>query len=129
MATVKHSTQRDALLNELVSRFDHPTAENLFWSVKKVIPNISLATVYRNLNFLENAGNLIRFSVDGVDRFDGNLEAHCHFVCSKCKQVSDIFMPEINKLVSVAEEKSGSKITSHRISFFGTCKACNEKII
>ena len=49
MAVIKHSKQRDALHNFLMSRKDHPTAETVYANVIKEFPNISLGTVYRNL--------------------------------------------------------------------------------
>ena len=52
MAAVKHSRQREAILTELRSRKDHPTAEELYLSLKPHMPNLSLGTVYRNLNML-----------------------------------------------------------------------------
>ena len=56
----RHSKQRDAVLANLCSRCDHPTAEDIYFSLKSSMPALSLATVYRNLAALESAGKIIR---------------------------------------------------------------------
>ena len=72
MATVKHSKQREAILSELRSRKDHPTAEDLYFTLKAEMPNLSLGTVYRNLNMLASDGVILKISFEGADRYDGN---------------------------------------------------------
>lgn len=63
MAVIKHSKQRDAIHNFLMSRKDHPTAETVYANVIKEFPNISLGTVYRNLSFLVDNGMAVKFPV------------------------------------------------------------------
>jgi len=60
MAITKHSKQRDAIRNFLISRKDHPTAEVVYANVSKEFPNISLGTVYRNLSFLVDNGQAVK---------------------------------------------------------------------
>lgn len=129
MSVTRHSFQRDAVLNELSSRFDHPTAEEVYFSVKKEISNISLATVYRNLNFLTENGKAVRFNVNGTDRFDATVETHYHFVCNRCGKVSDVEEIETKQMLTDAEKKVGGKISSHSLTFFGICKECIEEKI
>lgn len=64
MATTKHSKQRDAIRNFLISRKDHPTAEVVYANVSKEFPNISLGTVYRNLSFLVDNGQAVKVPCD-----------------------------------------------------------------
>ena len=58
----KYSRQREALLTELRSRYDHPTAEDLYVSLRKVMPNYSLGTVYRNLADLSAEGIILKIT-------------------------------------------------------------------
>ena len=129
MSVTRYSAQREAVLKELSSRYDHPTAEDIYFSIKKEISNISLATIYRNLTFLSDNGKAIRFNVNGTDRFDATVETHYHFVCNRCGKVSDIEEIETTQMLKNAEKKIGGKITSHSLTFFGICKNCAEEKI
>ncbi len=122
MAGIKRSRQRDALINELCSRYDHPTAEALYLSLKKEFPNLSLGTVYRNLALLSDAGDIIKISVDGADRYDGNAKPHCHFLCRECQGMFDIHndSPFSDSLI----ENLGGEIEKYSLTLFGVCEKC-----
>lgn len=125
MAGIKKSKQRDALLNELQSRYDHPTAEDLYISIKKDIPNLSLGTVYRNLNLLHSEGEIVKISSDGADRFDGNIIPHCHFVCRKCGKMKDIPLPEDAFPITYDTIKSvDGTVERYSLTLFGLCGEC-----
>ncbi|MGN1084105.1 MAG: transcriptional repressor, partial [Lachnospiraceae bacterium] len=86
---VKHSRQRDAILEYLRSTASHPTADTVYENVREKIPNISLGTVYRNLNMLAESGEVLRLSCGGTsDRYDGCVKPHYHFLCRSCGNVS-----------------------------------------
>ncbi len=121
---MKHSAQRDAILSELCSRKDHPTADELYWSLRQVMPNISMGTVYRNLSLLTETGQIMRLSYGGADHFDGNAENHYHLHCTSCGRVFDIEMPMFERMESDAEKHSKAKITSHILTFVGICENC-----
>lgn len=82
---MKYSRQRESILNSLNEKLDHPTAEMVYNCVKKEQPNISLGTVYRNLNQLVEQGVLRRIAtpVSG-DRFDIRTDPHAHLLCTRC---------------------------------------------
>lgn len=124
MANTKHSRQRDAILDELRSRYDHPTAEELYLSLKQKMPNLSLGTVYRNLNMLAGDGVILRISFEGADRFDGNKELHYHFQCVNCGRVTDIDMPTFDEINQTAQKYSGGIIQTHELIFSGICEKC-----
>ncbi len=85
-----YSKQREAILTELRSRHDHPTATQLFEGVRKMLPNISLGTVYRNLSALVASGEIISLSVgDGHEHFDGDRSLHLHLHCKCCGDIID----------------------------------------
>ena len=80
----KYSRQREAVYEAVCSVRSHPTADEVYDSVKKKLPNVSLATVYRNLSLLCSEGKLIMINTgDGASHYDGFTEKHHHLVCSE----------------------------------------------
>lgn len=128
MAGTKHSKQRDALIDELCSRYDHPTAEVLYMSLKSEFPNLSLGTVYRNLGMLCSDGSIMKISVDGADRYDGNPKPHCHFLCSCCGKMSDIHLPDGKSPFNESLISSvNGQIESYSLTLCGICDNCKPK--
>lgn len=127
MATTKHSKKRDALIDELCSRYDHPTAEDLYVALKKEIPNLSLGTVYRNLAALCAGNQVMKISVDGADRYDGNAKEHVHFLCRECGKMTDVFQKNENlPFNSELLNNISGKIESYSLILYGTCGECKE---
>ena len=121
----KYSRQREALYSLLLSVKTHPTAEWLYTELKKENANLSLATVYRNLNLLCETGKAIKIEVgDGIDRYDATVNDHCHFICQNCSSVIDIDIPSAEKLNKEAEELNGITIEHNSLVFFGLCGCC-----
>lgn len=127
MKPIRHSYQRDEILNYLCSSKEHPTAEQIYAAVRETFPNISLGTVYRNLAQLEEFG-MIRSVSCGHDavRFDANTSAHHHFVCSKCGAVIDVTLKKTD-LASLASPGLPCSITDYDIVFHGLCESCSKK--
>ncbi len=124
----KHSKQRDAILDYLHSTTSHPTAETVYENVQQKIPNISLGTVYRNLNMLADAGEVLRLSCGGTkDRYDGNPEQHYHFLCKECGNVSDLEMEGLSHINVIAGANFGGTIEGHFTYFYGRCPECAKK--
>ena len=122
---IKHSKQRECIKAFLMSRTDHPTADIVYMHVKQEFPNISLGTVYRNLTFLSDTGEIARLKVgDGVDHFDANTSKHYHVICNTCGRIKDIDLPDITQLMNKANEAYEGVITAQSIHFYGTCKNC-----
>ena len=79
MATLKYSRQRASIKEYLDHTTEHPTADTVYMHVKEEFPNISLGTVYRNLNLLTDLGEAVKITTpDGGDRFDGDVRPHNH---------------------------------------------------
>lgn len=117
---MRNSKQRDLILKIVTESKMHPTAEDIYNECRKHIFNISLGTVYRNLNMLVNLNKIIRISgVDGMDHFD-KIEEHHHFICEKCNKIIDVYNLVLPKYDLVLENKVTSKI----IIFKGICKDC-----
>lgn len=124
MSTLKSSKQRDAVYADLLSRYDHPTADEVYFSVKKDLPNISLATVYRNLKTLENEGLILRITTDDSDRYDGHTQKHYHLMCDNCKRIHDLNIKTDFDLNDLPDSKFAGEIRSHALLFFGLCADC-----
>ncbi len=126
---IKYSRQRQEIKNFLMSRKDHPTADVVYMNVRQQYPNISLGTVYRNLTLLADMGEITRLHLgDGVDHFDADTSPHYHFVCSKCGQVMDLHMNNIDSIVDIAGMNFNGEIQGHITYFYGICGNCNEPI-
>lgn len=121
-----YSRQREAILIELQNRCDHPTASQVYEGVKKVIPNISLATVYRNLAALVENGDVLSVSVgDGFEHFDGNISFHLHQHCRRCGSITDVKVDE-NKLKQLSSI-NGFEPENSVYMVYGVCKNCSQK--
>ena len=128
MATTKHFRKRDAILTYLQSTTAHPSAEMVYADLKQQIPDLSLGTVYRNLNLFKDQGLAITVgTVKGVERYDANTDAHVHFICEGCDDVIDLHQMEIPASFTEDVEKFiGCKVGTCNVSFTGTCKVCLE---
>lgn len=125
---LNHSRQREAIINFLSTRNDHPTAEVVYDNVRMIYPRISLGTVYRNLNLLAEMGEIKRLRTkDSKDHFDADLSTHYHFICDKCYSVSDIFIDLTRKLTEEAIKQTNADITQHEVFYYGICKDCKRQ--
>ena len=124
MALERKSKQRDAIINELCSRYDHPTAMELYLSVREIIPSLSLGTLYRNLSQLEENGLVLRIPDGATDRFDGNVEPHAHFKCSTCGNVYDLMAFKGDTLTF--SDEIVCEVTSYSLMAFGRCINCSK---
>ena len=124
--TNKHFRKRDAILHCVRSTDAHPSADWVFEHVKEQLPDISLATVYRNLSLFKEQGLLTSLgTVKGVERFDGNTEPHVHFICTQCDGVTDLpHMAVPQSLCSQAAAQTGGQIDVCHLSFTGVCNRC-----
>ena len=121
-----YSKQREAILNELQSRCDHPTAAQVYEGVKRVIPNISLGTVYRNLASLVESGEILSVAVgDGKEHFDGDKSFHLHLHCKCCGAIIDSRV-EDEKVKSIAHFDGFTPETSVCV-VYGLCKNCQKQ--
>lgn len=122
---MKQSKQRNAILDYLHSTTSHPTADTVYENVRKTIPNISLGTVYRNLNLLADAGEILRLTCGGgSDRYDGCTKPHYHFLCRECGSVSDLEMDSLAHIDVIAGAGYQGKVEGHVAYFYGVCPVC-----
>ena len=128
MKTMKYSRQRESIKTCLKNRTDHPTADALYLSIREEFPNISLGTVYRNLNLLANLGEISRFSCgDGSEHFDYRTESHYHFICKTCGRIYDLPVSLVQETSDLLTEPVSGRVDSHTIFFYGECQMCQQK--
>ena len=124
--STKQFRKRNAILECLRNTHAHPSAEALFQMLQKEHPDISLATVYRNLTLFKNQGLIQSLgTVNGIERFDGNTQPHVHFICGSCESVLDL--PELDppeSLRSAAAKATGGEVSGCQLIFTGTCQDC-----
>jgi Fur family peroxide stress response transcriptional regulator len=127
---LKATPQRILIFQELMSRKDHPTAEDLFSAVKKVHPTISFNTVYHTLQALTEKEmiNVIRPVVDAA-RYDPITDVHGHFMCSQCKRIEDQLMEDPNLKQIDSEVKSSGRywVVQSQILWVGLCETCGRE--
>jgi len=122
------TNQREMILQELRKSKEHLTADELYERVKKKMPRISLATVYRNLEILSEIGMIGKLEVSGRQkRFDWNTEAHDHIYCVKCHRVDNLELNREELGVLSPPSVGGYKVTGYRLEFAGVCEECREK--
>ena len=126
MQSNKHFKKRDAILTCLRATDTHPSAEDVHRMLQAEHPDISLATVYRNLNYFKQQGLVSSVAtVKGVERFDANTQDHVHFICEHCDAVLDLHQIHVPATLD-AEVKatSGCQVNSCQVTFTGLCSNC-----
>ena len=122
---MNYSKQREIILKTLRENPIHPTADALYALVRNELPNVSLATVYRNLNQLAEQGIIRKISaLDDKVHFDHNLESHYHFICIKCKKVYDVPYDVAQDLAKALREHTGLEAVATDVLFKGICNHC-----
>ena len=125
-ATTKQFRKRNAILECLRSTDAHPSADMVHEMLQAEHPDISLATVYRNLALFKQQGLISSVcTVKGVERFDGNTINHVHFICEECDAVSDLHEIAIpNSLSQEVTDCSGNQMHSCQLTISGLCSGC-----
>lgn len=120
--------QKKLVLEILRSTNIHPTADWVYEQARKVIPDISLGTIYRNLGYLKSTGEIMELNYGSTfSRYDGNPRNHYHFVCVKCGKILDVDLPVLNGLEEEVSRRTKVSVTSHRLEFYGCCSSCLEE--
>jgi Fur family transcriptional regulator, ferric uptake regulator len=120
----RNTRQREVILEELRKLRSHPTAVGLYEVVRLRLPNISLGTVYRNLERLAAAGEIRKLELGGAQaRFDGDLDCHDHIRCVCCGRVDDVRDVSL-RLPCGGEDCGGYEVLGRRLMFYGLCRQC-----
>ncbi len=120
--------QRKVILEELRKVSSHPTAAGVFALVRRRLPNISLGTVYRNLDLMARSGMIRKLEFSGtVARFDGNTEEHDHLRCLACGRVDDLPGPRLELPEGKLADCLGYQVLGHKLELVGLCPECRRR--
>ena len=122
---IRPSVQRIAIMQYLRKHRTHPTADEVYESLKKQIPTLSKTTVYNTLKLFVDSGAAIYVGIDEKQsRFDGYTEPHAHFRCKKCKCVLDIPM----NIDDAMPKNFTGEIEDTYFYFVGFCENCKKEL-
>ncbi len=124
---IRVTPQRLAVYRALAEDLSHPTADQVHARLRPEMPSLSLATVYRILESLEGERLIRRVStLDGVGRFDANLDAHQHLVCRGCGRMTDFDEASLARIRLPRTAASGFTAEGLDIRIIGLCDACRD---
>ncbi|MCM3189453.1 Fur family transcriptional regulator [Bacillus subtilis] len=120
---VRITPQRLAIYCNLL-KMNHPTAEELYQSIKISCPTVSLATVYNTIRYFKSTELVKELNFGETTRYDAATDNHYHVICSKCGKVVDFHYPYLHGVEEFAEKMTNYKVTHHRLEFYGICEGC-----
>ena len=125
-----HSKQREQILDVFLKTERHLTIDDLYGLIRKKNPRIGLATVYRAMSIICDAGlaREVDFG-DGTRRFEHKYQHqhHHHLVCLECGRAIEVVSPEIEKLQQRLAKKHGFTLVKDTMKIFGICRQCQRK--
>jgi Fe2+ or Zn2+ uptake regulation protein len=123
-ANLRTTPQRYAVLDFLLQKAVHPTADEIWRAINRTDPRASRATVYNSLNALVGAGLVREVLGDSkAARFDAQLRRHHHFVCEGCGALDDI--PWFSVTAAAARRALGGRsVNTCEVVFRGLCERC-----
>lgn len=122
----RFTEQRAAVFRFLRSTDVHPSADEVFSTVRRELPGISLATVYKSLETLVGCGLAVKLTYsDGSARYDGRTDPHHHARCLACGRVMDVAgsIPD-RDLAELRGSVGGFHVTGYRLELSGYCRSC-----
>ena len=127
-AGIPCTIQRRALLEAVLEGDDHPTANQVFEAVRVRNPQISRATVHRNLETLSQMGVITKTChTGGVARYDARVDIHHHLICLRCNSIVDIDDENLSSLTIPDTSAFGFEVSDFRVQLRGTCRNCRKK--
>lgn len=121
----RFSPQRDHVLELINASGTHLSAQEIYLRAKKKHPKLSQATVYRNLEQLEELQAISAMQGPlGITYYEAFAEPHHHFVCRVCRKIQNLETPNVNICTSCITKKSSIKIEKIVTTLFGVCEKC-----
>ena len=121
--------QRRVIMEELKNSTSHPTAEEIYHLARRRLPNLSLGTVYRNLEVLVRIGLARKMdSGKGKARFDGDISQHYHFRCIHCGSIEDVRGVKLLEIHPETQSGGSFKVLGYNVEFYGICRNCKNDI-
>jgi Fur family transcriptional regulator, peroxide stress response regulator len=121
--------QRRVIYETVMSVEGHPSPEIIYETVRKKIPSISLATVYKNVRTFLESGMLREVSMHhGSLRVEPNESEHYHLVCTRCRKITDLD-PKSVQVYPLTKRRTlkGFQVTRISVDVLGVCAACAAK--
>ena len=126
---LKMTVQRRVILEEIRNAGTHPSTDELYLAVRRRLPEISIATVYRNLETLAGHGLIRRlWEVGAPRRYDGELRDHYHVVCEQCGRVDDLSLEAVDGFLDEVRRVSDYDVQGYRLGFYGLCPDCRREV-
>lgn len=124
----RFSKQRKLIYDMIVENPIHPSADVIYSRLRADHPELSLGTVYRNLNVLSEMGAIKKIdSRMKSERYDGRTDDHYHMICEKCGKMFDVETEYQTDLIHEAQRKTSHLLKEHNIIFYGICEKCCDK--
>ena len=127
-ARLKVTPQRTAILRLLRDSKEHPGVEKVYRMVLQEFPSVSLATIYKTLELFKDKGLIQEVAASARKvGYDGNPDFHPHLICTGCKKIVDMHLPEASipeVFFQEAKQTHGFQVTNHQLFLFGLCPGC-----
>ena len=124
---LKVTPQRIAVYNMLLHSTEHPNAETIYRILEATNPTMSLATVYKTLDFFKHLRLVQELNVgEGSARYDAQVHCHPHTVCTVCGCVSDLYNEELTDLHKKLSKPLDFEVICEQLILYGKCAACKK---
>ena len=125
---LKVTPQRIAVYNMLVNSKEHPNAETIYKALEPTNPTMSLATVYKTLDYFKQIGLVQELNVgEGSSRYDAIVKCHPHTVCVQCGKVQDLYMDELTEIHKRVEDDLDFQVSCEQLILYGVCGDCRRE--
>ena len=125
---LKVTPQRIAVYNMLMNTYEHPNAEMIYKTLEPTNPTMSLATVYKTLDFFKQLGLVQELNVgEPSSRYDAVVQCHPHTVCKVCGKVEDLHMEQLTEVAKKLVPDLDFDVEMEQLILYGTCGTCRKK--
>lgn len=124
---VRLTPQRLAICDLIFDNHNHPSAEDIYLSIKEQFPTISLATVYKTFTLLKNENLVSEIPVGTFSRFDPKKEVHINIICPVCNTISDLETSSVKDFYNAIKSELGGGIIDQQFNIFKKCPNCESK--
>ncbi|MGX7107770.1 Fur family transcriptional regulator [Hutsoniella sourekii] len=127
-ANIRMTPQRKAILSYMIKSKSHPTIDEIYHDLMDDDFEMSLATVYNNLNTLVELGLVeeMKFS-DITSRYDFLDRNHQHILCTECGKIGDFVFDDVSAINQAARDQTGYLVNQTRLELYGICPECRKK--
>lgn len=122
---IRLTPQRLAICELIFDNITHPSAEEIFQTVKATFPTISLATVYKTFNLLKNKNLVTEIPYGTFSRFDPKQDIHVNIICPECNSIKDLESDNILKFYEKLNNELGGGIEDQQFNIFKKCPKCS----